>query len=108
MNHTGRTKWRVCGGRFMAPSTLTHLQVVLRVPVRVEDDAGVGGRQVDSQPSCSGAEQKYKAVRVWLAETVNGRLPQVPPHSAVDAFVRVAEESDTQRQFPDETKTFRK
>lgn len=41
---------------------LTHLQVVLWVPVRVEDDAGVGGGQVDAQPPGPSAQQEDKAV----------------------------------------------
>lgn len=66
------------------------LQVVLRVPVGVEDDAGVGGGEVDAQASGAGAQQEDEAVRVWLAEAVDGRLAQVPPHSTVDALVQVS------------------
>ena len=66
-----------------------YLQVVLGVPVRIEDDAGVGGRQVDAQTSGSGAEQEDESVRVGFAEAVDGGLPQVPSHAAVDALVRV-------------------
>lgn len=70
-----------------------HLQVVLGVPVRVEDDAGVCRRQVDPQPTGSGAQQENEAVRVGLAEPVDGRLPQVPSHTTVNALVRVAGEN---------------
>lgn len=35
-----------------------RLQVVLWVPVRVEDDHGVGGRQVDSQAASTGRQQE--------------------------------------------------
>lgn len=69
-----------------------HLQVVLRVPVRVKDDAGICSRQVDSQTSCPGAQQKHKAVRVGFAEPVDGSLPQVSTDATVDTFVRIAEE----------------
>lgn len=74
-------------------SLCTHLQVVLWVPVWVEDDAGVGRRQVDAQASGSGAQQENKAVRVRLTEPVDGSLPQVASHAPVDAFVRVAGEN---------------
>lgn len=69
-----------------------HLQVILRVPVRVEDDAGVCSRQVDPQTSCSGAQQEHEAVRVGFAEPVDGSLPQVSSDATVDSFIRVAEE----------------
>lgn len=35
-----------------------HLYVVVRVPVGVEDDHGVGGGQVDAQTPGSGGEQE--------------------------------------------------
>lgn len=70
-----------------------HLQVILGVPVRVEDDAGICSRQVDSQTSSSGAQQENEAVRVWLAESVNGRLPEVPSHTTVNALICVAGEN---------------
>lgn len=66
-----------------------HLQVVLRVPVRVEDDAGVGRRQVNAQAARSGAQQEDEALRVGFAEAVDGGLPQVPSHAAVDPLVQV-------------------
>lgn len=69
-----------------------HLQVVLGVPVGVKDDAGICSCQVDSKTSCSGAQQKHKAVRVGFAEPVDGGLTQVPSDTAVDTLVRVAAE----------------
>jgi len=71
-------------------ASAAHLQVVLGVPVRVEDDAGVGGRQVDAQPPRPRAQQEHEAVRVGLAEAVDGRLPQVPAHAPVDTLVQVS------------------
>lgn len=70
---------------------LTHLQVVLRVPVRVKDNAGVSSGQVDPQSSCSGAQEKNKAVRVRFTEAVDGGLSQIPTHAAVDAFICIPE-----------------
>ena len=71
-----------CGGS-------PYLQVVLRVPVRVEDDAGVGGGEVDAQATGPRTQQEDEAVRVGLTEAVDGRLPHVPPHAPVNALVQV-------------------
>jgi hypothetical protein len=38
------------------------LEIVLRVPVAVVDDDGVGGDQVDAQASGFGAQQEDKSV----------------------------------------------
>lgn len=72
----------------------SDLQVVLGVPVRVEDDACVGGCEVDAQPSGPGTQQEDEAVRVRLAEAVNGGLAQVPPHATVNALVGVPAEKE--------------
>ena len=72
-----------CGGS-------PYLQVVLRVPVRVEDDAGVGGGEVDAQATGPRTQQEDEAVRVGLTEAVDGRLPEVTPHPAVDPLVQVS------------------
>lgn len=69
--------------------TAHYLQVVLWVPVRIEDDAGVGSSQVDAQPACPCAQEKDKAIRVGLAEAVDGSLAQVPAHPPVDALIGV-------------------
>lgn len=75
-----------------------YLEVVLWVPVRVEDDAGVSSRQVDAQAARPRAQQEDKAVRVRLAEAVDGRLTQVPADAPVDTLVRVAEDRYTHKQ----------
>lgn len=73
------------------PGSLAHyLEVVLGVPVRVEDDAGVSSCQVDAQPTCPCAQQEDKAIRVGLAEAVDGSLAQVPTHPPIDALVGVS------------------
>ena len=54
--------------RLVLPDPVTaslRLQVVLRVPVRVVDDDGVGGRQVDAQPTRTRAQQEHKPVRIY-------------------------------------------
>lgn len=66
-----------------------YLKVILGVPIGVKNDAGVRGCQVDPQASCSRAEQEDKAVRVGLAEAVNGCLPQVSSHSTVNPLVQI-------------------
>jgi hypothetical protein len=38
------------------------LQIILRVPVAVVDDDGVGGHQVDAETSGFGAQQEDKSV----------------------------------------------
>lgn len=78
---------------------LAHLQIILGVPVRVEDDAGICSRQVDSQTSCSGAQQKNEAVGVGFAEPVNGSLSQISSDTAINAFICVAEERYVHRIF---------
>ncbi len=45
---------------------MDHLKVLLRVPVAVIDDAGVGGRQVDSQTSGSGGQQEDSTGRGFV------------------------------------------
>lgn len=68
---------------------MSHLQVILRVPVRVKDNAGVRRREVDSQAAGSRAQKEHEAVRVGLAEAVDGRLPQVPTNPTVYPLVQV-------------------
>ena len=82
----------------------SYLQVVLGVPVRVEDDAGVGGREVDAQPARPRAQQEHEAVRVRLAEAVDGGLPHVAPHAPVDALVQVPATRGPEGEHP----TFKK
>ena len=83
-----RSPWRSCIQTVLTGAE-PDLQVVLGVPVGVEDDAGVGGGEVDAQPAGAGAEQEDEAVRVRLAEAVDGGLPQVPPHAPIDALIQV-------------------
>lgn len=66
-----------------------YLQVILRVPVRVEDDAGVCSCEVDPQASSSRTQEENKAVRVGLTEAVDGGLSQVPTHTSIYSFIQV-------------------
>lgn len=65
----------------------THLQVILRVPVRVEDDTGVGRSQVDSESSGTSTQKEDKAVRVRARKPINSSLAQIPSHSAIDTLI---------------------
>lgn len=68
---------------------LTYLQVVLRVPVRVKDDAGVCGCEVDPQAASSRAQEENEAFRFGLTEAVDGCLPQVPANAAIYPLIQV-------------------
>lgn len=67
-----------------------YLQVVLRVPVGVKDDAGICCSQIDAKSSGSRAQQEDKAVRVWSGKPVDGGLPQVTTNSAVYTFIGIS------------------
>ena len=65
------------------------LHVVLRVPVAVEDDDGVGRGEVDAHAARARREQEGEGVRgVALLEAVDGRLPHAARHAAVEPLVR--------------------
>lgn len=66
-----------------------YLQVVLRVPVRVKDDAGVSCREVDPQPTSSGTQEENEAFRVGFAEAIDGCLPQVSSYAPVYPLIQV-------------------
>ena len=48
-----------------------RLEVVLRVPVRVEDDDGVGRREVDAEAAGAGGEQEDEVARIRGVEVVH-------------------------------------
>lgn len=74
-----------------------YLQVILRVPVRVKDDAGIGSSEVNAQASCSRAQQEDKAVRVGLTETVYRSLAKVSAYAPVDPLVEVSKRTQGQK-----------
>eukprot|EP00967_Tisochrysis_lutea_P072784 scaffold97219_cov22-Tisochrysis_lutea.AAC.1 len=56
----------------------THLQILLRVPVAVEQDAGVSGLQVHAQAARACAQDVHKDVRVGLrTEVKNEHAKQI-------------------------------
>lgn len=66
-----------------------YLQVILGIPVRIKNDAGVCCSQVDAQAPSPGAEEEDEAIRVRFAEAVDGSLPEVPSHAPVYPLVQV-------------------
>mmetsp|Transcript_9937 Transcript_9937/g.30938 ORF Transcript_9937/g.30938 Transcript_9937/m.30938 type:complete len:364 (+) Transcript_9937:471-1562(+) len=62
------------------------LGVHLRVPVRVEEDDGVGNLQVKAQAPCPGCKQQDSELRLH-AEDVHGLPPPAASHAAVNALV---------------------
>jgi len=66
-----------------------RLQVVLRVPVAVVDDARVRSGEVDAQATSLGAEQEDKPIRVWTAIPVDGCLSQVSSDPPIDPLKRI-------------------
>ena len=56
-------------------ATSLGLQIVLRVPVTVVNDDGVGSRQIDTQTAGFGAEQENESIRIWFTVTIDGSLP---------------------------------
>lgn len=67
-----------------------YLQVILRVPVRVKDNTSISSSEVNTQATSSGAQQEDKAVRIRLAEAIDGSLPQIPTNSAINSLVQVS------------------
>lgn len=62
------------------------LEVVLRVPVGVEDDDSVGCGQVDPQPPRARGEQEAEVLAPRRVEVVHGLVPQVGARAAVQAL----------------------
>ena len=60
------------------------LHVVLRVPVRVEDDHGVGGREVDADAARARREDEDEGVRLRVREAVDRLLARRARDRAVE------------------------
>ena len=70
------------------------LQVVLRVPVGVVDDDGVGRRQVDADAARARAEEEEEGGRAFRTEAVDGLLPFVTGDRAIEPLVLEAAQLD--------------
>lgn len=57
------------------------LQVVLGIPVTVEDNHSVSSGQVDAQAACPGGQKEGKVTRAWCIEVFH--CLQAKPMSAV-------------------------
>ena len=66
-----------------------RLKIVLRVPVRVEDDDGVGCGEVDAQTSGSRRQQETEVFRVGRVEVVHGLLAEFTLDGAVQSLRQV-------------------
>jgi hypothetical protein len=53
---------------------ITHLDVVVWVPVRVVDDDGVGRVQVDAETSGTRGQQEAELFSAFLVEAIDGVL----------------------------------
>ena len=60
------------------------------VPVRVVDNDGVGGGEVDAQATGAGGQQEAEDVRP-LIEALDGGLAVLPLDAAIDARCAVAQ-----------------
>ena len=77
-----------------------RLHVVLRVPVRVEHDDRVGGGQVDADAAGFGREEEDEGLgRPACLEAVDGRLPLLLRHRAVETLIR--QEGEREEVFED-------
>ncbi len=65
-----------------------YLEIILRIPVAVEYDDGVGGGEVDPQAARPRGQQKAKVLRAWGVEVINRVLAQVPLDPAVQPLER--------------------
>ena len=72
----------------------THLNIILRVPVRVIDDDGVGGGEIDPQSSGTSAQQEDKAIAIRPGESVNGRLSQCSTYLAINPLVEIPDRKE--------------
>eukprot|EP00967_Tisochrysis_lutea_P159177 scaffold328920_cov52-Tisochrysis_lutea.AAC.6 len=63
------------------------LQVVLRVPVRIEHDDSVGRCEVDADAARAGSDHEYEGFGGGVRKAVNSGLPFAPRHGAVEALV---------------------
>ena len=75
-----------------------RLQVVLRVPVRVEDDHRVRRREVDAEPARAGGEEEDEVLGAGLVEAVHRALALLAGHRAVEPLVLPALQAQVLRE----------
>ena len=64
-----------------------RLQVVLGVPIGVEEHARVGGGEVDAHPARTRREEECEDVGARFAVAIDGRLASIAGDAAVDALI---------------------
>jgi hypothetical protein len=64
----------------------TRLQIILRNPITIVKDHGVGGGQVYAETSGAPTHQELKAIRVGFTIASDGLLTQLPTKAAVYAL----------------------
>lgn len=67
----------------------TYLEVILRIPVRVKDDAGISSSEINAQTSCPCAQEEHKPIGIRFGESVNGCLAEVASDSAINPLIWV-------------------
>ena len=60
----------------------------MRVPIRIEDDDGIGGGEIDSQPAGARGKQKTKVGRSFGVEVVQRGFAEIPANPAVQTLER--------------------
>ncbi len=65
-----------------------YLEVVLRVPVAVEYDDGVGGGEIDPQAARPRRKQEAEVLRAGRVEVIDCVLAQLALYSAVQPLER--------------------
>ena len=67
-----------CNSLVYLPDTVAprrRLDIVLGIPITVEDDNSVSRGQVYPNPACSSCQQEHERVAVLVVVAIDGRLP---------------------------------
>ena len=67
---------------------MTYLKIVLRVPVTVKDDNGVGCSQVDTETARPRGEKEAKVLRPGGVEVIDCVLAQLALDAAIQPLER--------------------
>ena len=63
------------------------LDVVVRIPVTVVDDDGVGRCQVNAETAGPGGEKEHELLGTWRIESVDGVLTVIASDTSINALV---------------------
>jgi hypothetical protein len=70
------------------PLSLWYLEVILRVPIAVEYDDGVGGGEIDAEAARPRRQQEAEVLRAGRVEVIDRVLAQLALYSAVQPLER--------------------